>query len=518
MLAPTRAIHPERFQTVVPWHSMSDNDSGAKRVGDATRARIDDLKGGWKLPSSEDLPSIEDEVPNTEPEAEAPPSAMRPVSEPPAPSPVEAKAEKKPPSGRTKHKTEPPPPPPGRTKRKTEPPPPPQPRKKAPTLPPAPPAGRAPELAPIAEMTPPPRMDTTDAPAAEWVESSEPLRSDSLPAILPRQTGVIGDMRYAVRAIRTQSQSKKKIASLRQQLEDEQEARSRKLLEVAEDAVGDQDNDLSIIGRARDSLSGMEEKRSQHSEQSAKAKDAAAALESSNQVERQEQDAKLARLRSERLEVAESLEPLAKQQSRLRKEIAKARHLTEQLEAKVRSHKAALEGLVGQETRAPVEARLASARAEFEASGGELPRLVDELSALEPQISGLEAQRVSVASEIAKLEDASKDAADRLSEKLAAEQARKVVEDRAAVEEADKKQGALLELGEALRERSSDVSDPRLSEAKRHEREMRSIQQQETKIQELLDSIELVPVLRGSLWIILLCVAIGAAAFVALVY
>lgn len=400
-----------------------------RRAGDDTRARIDELAGGWSVPAKAE-------------EAEGAESgrAKRPSVPPPPP-----------PQARTKRPSMPPPVPAAKAK--------PQPKAEAEI-------GHEDETArePRIEMeslradTAEERGDTNDdatmvAPGTAAAVASRHAPTGSVRAIasLPRKRGLGGDVRYVATVLFGIARSKRELVRVEGELAAAGGRRRKRLIELAAQVLTDDDVRHRGVTPARERLAALEEQRARQAGQAAAAdlEASAARREHGDDVKRLEAD--ITAIEAELADIAAKLAPLERDANAARKKATDVQATLERINAKVAMTKASLVRVKGARAdRAAVEAELATLHADRVAVQRDEPKIAAELDALLPRIAELEARRTAAR---ARLDTARTDltaAGERLDERLGVVGAHLKVIERALATTQTARDHALAELGETL--------------------------------------------------------------------
>lgn len=472
--------------------SMSDGPRGkARRLGDATRARINDLKGGWELPD-QGKPTV---IPS-----DNSPRRKGPTSHPP-------------PEGRKKGPTRPPPLPGGSASAAG---PPPLKKRSAPVSMPPPAVVIAEGVDDDATTTLTSRDAPARLPAAPALASENATGTVRLPDSLPRNSGIGGDVAYLFRVWTRSRSCKVELAQIATQIASEKEARNLKLLQKARQAIGDDRNDQTLVGRARADLLKIEERRSVHAGRVAAADEKMAALARHRHDKRNLRVEEAEAMTDEVDAINTSLEPLQTRTSDARKRTTNLRKQLQALDEEIRQQEASLIAVTGPADKAAVHAALASLRAERDTVAADEPMLAAEIDDLEPKISSLISTRSALSDKIVALDQERSVDELRVKEKEDAVKASRTVESRAVDDQASKRQNALLELGEALHSKPEGSSTPRASTLENHELEIGTLERRRLELKELMSGVEYLPMVRGGLWLFLLVALIGAVFFFAL--
>jgi predicted nucleic acid-binding Zn-ribbon protein len=526
---------------------MSDSERDRRRLGDATRQRIDDLADGWSVPgarkaSDDDRDAATEEVEKVPEELLAEASRDDLPVDAPTARPKRTSSPPPPPPARAKRTSSPPPPPPARAKRTSSPPPPPPARSKRSSAPPPPPPPRPPAVV-VDDEPGEIELDRNDDALTEPVERSEAIEvassdDDAIgdddatrfeppgsqagasaasgqlrrPQVLPRRRGPIGDVGYVVRVLFKVTEARRELATVNRQIEAEREAREARLIKVARQAIADGDLELPVVERARDELAELEDARAVRAGASA----AAEAEISTMQRRRSDESAnhldQVQALEGELADIRQRLEPLEKQAQKARNKAADLHDTLEAIDKKIAAARSSLVAVKGSADPAAVEAEIASLRGEREAVAAEEPPLAAELDDLEPQIAALHAAQRESEKAIADIRERETSAEVRVAEEVEAVRARKAVEDRAVAEADRERDGALLRLGEALAvERPPEVTQL-LRPVDEHDLSIATLERRALELSELVGGVDRAAVIRGSLLILAAVAAVVALA------
>ncbi len=488
---------------------MSDSRRGkAGRLGDETRARINDLKGGWELPGdSEGAPEPGESRQDRSDEAMVAPAVARAKrsSKPSRPPPL-------PRAARSKGPTKPPPLPKAREGSPSQPPPI---RKPASTAAPSLPAPAVVGLEGALDDRPTAitNHDAPDALSAASVVTAGGGASGTvrLPDSIPRRSGVVGDIAYLFRVIAKRRSSKIEMAELADKITSLKESRNVQLLEVARHAIGDDRNDQTLVGRARVSLLEIEERRSLHAGRVAAADEKMAALSRHRGDKLKHRITEEERLSKEVDSINASLEPLQTRASNARKRAGDLRKHLQVIDEKIRREEASLVSVEGPADKAAVHASIASLRAERDTVAADEPLMAAEIDDLEPKISSLISTRSALADKIVALDQERELDEVRVKEKEVAVEASRTVENRAVGDQASKRQDALLELGEALHNKPAEATTPRTDAIEKQDLEIGTLERRRLELRELRSSVETFPMVMGAMWLLLFFASIAAA-------
>ncbi len=421
-------------------------DGKSERVGDDTLARIDDLKGGWKLPQ------------------DAPTTSRPPTAPPPVPKTARDET------------TRPLPPPPTPSQ-----PLPPQPK----------------DRAVQEEKAPKPKSNIT--------------AQLQVPDTLPRRAGALGDVAYFIRVMAKKRSVAVELGRIEERLLDRREVRTSKLLDYARHAVGDEAYDQTLVGRARVSLLGIEEKRSVQAGRIASADAKVAALEHQRGASKKQSDDDVAALRLEMASLSGRLQPLIKKAAVARKKTTELHKQLRQLDADLRKKKGSVGGTTDAGEKAGMHAAIASMQAEREVLAEDEPVLATEIGELEPKIAALNAATEELRTRISGLGEEEETDAIRSAEKEAAVKASRVVAERAVSDQSTKQEKELLQLGESLHAHPPDTLDPKATVIAGLDVEVERLERRKVELHGLMQSVEKGPLLRGGLYLALLVLLVGGA-------
>lgn len=478
-------------------------------MGDATRQRVDELADGWKVPKSPGNP------PEKSPDAHTAETARVPKSEPePDPPPTRAK------------RASVPPPPPGssaRAKRDSVPPPTPVPAprsKRSSVPPPAPGSAARAKRDSIPPPAPPPRSaKPITEPSAEPSDDDESERDDPTrieqpgdgprlsggaggqlrrPQVVPRQRGLGGDVRYVFSALFRVTEARRELLIVNDKLETERAGRDQRLIQVARQAIADEEVTLAVVEQARDELGRVGEVRSKRAGVSAAAEAEIVALQRERGDESVDHVEQIKALEGEVADIIKRLEPLEKRAVVARKKATELQLTIDQLDDKIRKAKASLVSVKGPKgDPSAVEAEIASLRAEREAVAREEPPLAAELDELDPQIAALGAAQKEAARSIEDLHRREREAKERVDEMIEAVRARKAVEDRAVAEADRDRDEALKRLGERLSVDRPAVVAARLRPIDEHDLSIATLERRAFELGELVGGVDRAAIVRG---------------------
>jgi chromosome segregation ATPase len=333
-----------------------------------------------------------------------------------------------------------------------------------------------------------------------------------LPDSIPHHGGMAGDIGYLFRVIGRKRADRRELAAIELRMATEKEQRNQKLIELARQAVGDERVDQTVVGRARQRLLDIEEKRSQHAGKIAAAEEKIDILERRRKEESEDIHNQLEHLQQEIKAIDTSLEPLQKRHQRARKEAAKLRRQLEAIDAQMRKLESSVVAVDGPADKAAVQAEIASLKAEREALASEEPEIAAEIDELEPKIASLESSKSELEAKTCELRKDDEAGAVRMQEKIAAIEASKAVEDRAVKEQSSRRQNALLDLGEAIHHDRPDGDDPRIKEVEKHDLVIGTMERRTLELGELMGTVDNSAMVRGALYCVLIAAGLSAIA------
>ncbi|HEY1813052.1 MAG TPA: hypothetical protein VGG74_11965 [Kofleriaceae bacterium] len=526
---------------------MPDDERTRRRLGDATKARIDDLAAGWSVDSEPPpLPAVPDATPTNAPE---PPSRPRTRTQPPPPpGSVERKQlesailetsdtidDDAPPRGEVILATK-------RAPKQTKPPPlPPAVRAKTTSPPPlvvesskAVPKGefddsvaqkntvaRGKGDATSVATSPFERGDPTTVQQDDATSIQRPsevrmatvgtLRSTSA---LRRKRGLVGDVFYVFTALGGVRTARREIADLEDKQRGRQSSRKRYLTTLGRTAVSAERFDHPALGKARDALAGVEDERSKH---------AGAVAASDAELDRVRRDREsstkqhaiaVSEATAELVELAKKLEPLEKEAAVARK---KAEGLADQLRRiakKITDTEALLVSVKGEKMdRAAIQSDIATLKADQKVVQRDEPVIAAELDALEPRMAAIRAQQTDAEKRKADADAAEAEDQRRTTELYEAIGAKRKVVERAAADAEAARDRVLFELGERLYVDRPTSFSAQLAPIDQIDLELGESDRRAMELREILSNVDRMKIARGVAVIVLVLAAV--AAFVA---
>ncbi|HEY3804775.1 MAG TPA: hypothetical protein VGL61_19310 [Kofleriaceae bacterium] len=536
---------------------MPDDERTRRRLGDATKARIDDLAAGWSVDSEPPpLPAVPDATPTNAPEAPGRPRTR--TQPPPPPGSVERKQlesailetsdtidDDAPPRGevilatkRAPKQTKPPPLPPAVRAKTTSPPPP-------PPTPPAPPplvvesskavpkgefddsvaqkntVARGKGDATSVATSPFERGDPTTVQQDDETSVQRPsevrmatvgtLRSTSA---LRRKRGLVGDVFYVFTALGGVRTARRELADLDDKQRGRQSSRKRYLTTLGRTAGSAERFDHPALGKAREALAGVEDERSKH---------AGAVAASDAELDRVRRDREsstklhaiaVSEATAELVELAKKLEPLEKEAAVARK---KAEGLADQLRRiakKIADTEALLVSVKGEKLdRAAIQSDIATLKADQKVVQRDEPMIAAELDALEPRMAAIRAQQTDAEKRKADAEAAEAEDQRRTTELYEAIGAKRKVVERAAADAEAARDRVLFELGERLYVDRPASFSAQLAPIDQIDLELGDSDRRAMELREILSNVDRMKIARGVAVIVVVLAAV--ASFVA---
>lgn len=360
-----------------------------------------------------------------------------------------------------------------------------------------------------------PRGDATILAAAERAVVGA---GGSLPprASFRRQPGWTGDLSYAVTIAFRRGAARRELARRDAALEQARQARTRLLIELGAEAVGQPDLTGRALGEARTTLASLEDDRAR------RAGDAAAADADADAIERNLR-AVIERQREVVVACDAELTALATRLAPLEREVAAVRKRGDALRAtlagqddQLRALEARGEAMRGKSERAGVEAELAALRADRAAVARDEPALAAQLDELSPRIAALEAERDAVRERRAEAEAAVARAEARAADERGAVAAQQKVTARDVDDLARRRDRLLAAVGaEQAVERRPELAATlaRLDDA---DADAAEEQRRAIELREMLATIDRGAVARGAAMVLLAAAALGAVLYLLL--
>ena len=552
---------------------MPDDERTRRRLGDATKARIDDLAAGWSVDAEPSvLPAVPDATPTDAPEAGRP---RRKTQPPPPPGSrarkdleqailetsdtIDEDHDAKPPRGEVilaatrgaKKPTKPPPIPAAAKATASE-----------TALPPLPPLkldrpsdpGRAPtaaassaDLARAATLratptAPPPpvvplkefddssirktniatapfeRGDPTSAGEDDATSIQRPsTRMATVGATvratsaLRRKRGVVGDVVYVFTAVLGVRAARHELVQLDVTHKARQASRKRNLTVLGRTAVSADGFDHPALGKAREALALVEDERSKHAGAVAASDAELERVRRDRETAQKDHATEIAATDAELTELAKKLEPLDKEAAAVRKRADDLADQMRKIGRKITDTEALLASMKSEKMdRAGIQADIASLKADRMAIQRDEPEIAGLLDALEPKIAAIRAQRAEAEKRKAELLTAEADDLRRTTELYEAIGAKRKVVERAAADAEAARDRVLFELGERLYvDRPSNLS-AQLSPIDHIDLELGESDRRGMELREILSNVDRKKLFRGIAVIVLAVGAVGA--------
>lgn len=487
---------------------MTEDDREKRRLGDATRDRIAGLAEGWSVPG-QPAEKKGERAPSESEGAATTPFAKEETFEHAAPTTVAAPppealevlrgAAARASDDEVQKSLTPmratPPPPPG---------------SKRPTMPPPIPA-RKPEERDDATTVEPPSGTAPATPGHVAALRDAPT--------LRRTKGFAGDLRYVFTAWFGVRRARRELVSVDAEITNLRSRRSTRLAELGRAAVADDRFDQTAVRTSRDQLVDLEDLRSRHAGAAAAAEAELDAIERARTSELHRLGGVIEAAEAEIHKLDAELAPLERDAAAARKRANQVKDTLKSIDARMKAAQASLVSVKGpKHDPVAIEAELATLRADRQAVARDEPAIVAELDGLLPRIASLQAARTDAQARITSARTAETDATSRAVEQVAAVQARRRVEDRAAADARSAGDKALIELGERLYADRPDDLTIKLGAVEAQDLELATAQRRGIELRELIASVERGPVARGIVWWVLILLALSAGAFAILRY
>jgi len=488
---------------------MSDSDS-ARKVGDATKLRIDELADGWSVPQRDPT----DEGEQVAPVPERAKRESKPPLSPPG-SPERAKRESKPPL--------PPPGSPERAKRESKPPPPAQ--GKAALPPPVSSASRQPArpmpAAAPASPTPPDSASTPvslgDAksssapPITQQVFRLEAARNAEnvdfrAPATLRRKRGLYGDAVYVKSVLFGVAADRRKLQARHRVVAELRQRRQSALADVAREALA-----LDACAPAeRDRFVEVEEERSRLAGIVAATDAELASAEADGSAELAACEAQVGDIETRVKALGKELAPIDRDLGKWRRRAADLQGKITTLESQITERERALVSATG---GPELEADAAALRADLDDLKSEQPAIAAELARLEPERTRVSSAIDAATRELDEARAAARASTERTAEVIAALQARRTVEARRLAESEAARDSLLITIGEAVAVSRPAGLDERFAVVDELDGELETQGRAVLELEERLSAIDRAKLARGvALWIAVVALVVVATA------
>ena len=498
---------------------VSDDDRQRRRMGDATKDRIADLADGWSVPAqpAETRKKTPSKPPPTPP---PPPPRATPV---PKDAPPRGQAPRAPSDPQEAIATVP--------YEKEEPPP--RPATQEPMDIIAEKASRSSDSEIQRSLTSM-RADVTVVPGREddattieppsslagvLAAPSHVVRAMRESPTLPRTRGVLGDLRYVFTVIGGVRRAKKDLLDVEDQITTLKADRATRLADLGRSAISDDRFDQTAVRSSRDVLSDIEDRRSRHAGAAAAADAELDAIERTREEDVRRAADEIAGAEKEIARLDEELGPLERDAAAARKRAAQVKATLASIDSRITAVKASLVSIKGPAKDAgAIEAELATLRADRQAVARDEPAIARELDGLLPRIASLQAARADALTRITAARNRETDAKGRSTDQVAAVQAKRRVENRAAADARTASERALIELGERLYVERPDDLTIRLGAVDKQDVAIATAQRKAIELRELIGSVEKGAFARGLLYWLVLLGAVAATIVVLLTY
>lgn len=329
---------------------------------------------------------------------------------------------------------------------------------------------------------------------------------------LPRTKGVLGDLRYVFTVLVGVRRARQDLVEIEDEITTLKADRATRLADLGRSAISDDRFDQTAVRSSRDVLADIEDRRSRHAGAAAAADAELDAIEREREAQVRRCADEIAGAEKEIARLDEELGPLERDAAAARKRAAQVKSTLASIDARITAAKASLVSVKGPAKDAgTIEAELATLRADRQAVARDEPAIARELDGLLPRIASLQAARSDAQGRITAARNRETDAKARSADQVAAVQARRRVEDRAAADARTASERALIELGERLYVERPDDLTIRLGAVDKQDVAIATAQRKAIELRELLGSVDKGAFARGLLiWLVLLG-AIGTA-------
>jgi hypothetical protein len=328
---------------------------------------------------------------------------------------------------------------------------------------------------------------------------------------LRRKRGIDGDMRYVFTALFGIRRARRELAAEADKQKSRQSERRRNLTTLGRSAVSADGFDHPALGKSREALSIVEDERSKHA-------GAVAASDSELERVRRERDTThevhtkaIAGAVAELVELAKKLEPLEREAAGSRKRAATLADQLRKTARKIAETEALLVSVKSEKMdRAGIQADIATLKADQKAVQRDEPVIAAELDALEPRIAEIKAKQAEA--ERTKTEHESGEADDqrRTTELFEAIGAKHKVVARAAADAEAARERVLFELGERLYVDRPASLAAQLAPIDRIDLELGESDRRAMELREILSNVDRLKIARGAAVMLLALAAVGA--------
>jgi hypothetical protein len=328
---------------------------------------------------------------------------------------------------------------------------------------------------------------------------------------LPRAKGVLGDLRYVLTVISGVRRAKQDLIEVEDEITTLKADRASRLADLGRSAISDDRFDQTAVRSSRDVLYDIEDRRSRHAGAAAAADAELDAIERAREADVRKAADEIAAAEKDIARLDEELGPLERDAAAARKRAAQVKSTLASIDSRITAAKASLVSVKGpQKDPGAIEAELATLRADRQAVSRDEPAIAAELDGLLPRIASLQAARADAAARITAARNLEIEAKGRSTDQVAAVQARRRVESRAAADAKTASERALIELGERLYVERPDDLTIRLGAVDKQDVAIATAQRKAIELRELIGSVERGALLRGAAYWLLLLAAVTA--------
>ncbi len=337
------------------------------------------------------------------------------------------------------------------------------------------------------------------------------------PAALPRKRGLLGDVKYVFTAFFGVAGARRELAAVEKKISVERASRRDRLTHIAKHALADDSIELRAVAIAREKATRIEEIRSRHAGATAAADAKIERLERNRLDDSETIAAEISDLEAELKEIAERLAPLERTSNAAVKRAADLQVTLAALDEKIVNLEASAAGGKGGRSQRvgargspeAQQAALAAARAERAAVLDEEPEIAAELDDLNPRIANLNAAREDAEKKLAEARERDRDGTVRTDERVAAVRARKAVDERAVADADRALDEVLVALGEKLAMERPRQLGSRLRPVDEHDVSIATLERRALELGELVGGVNRAAIARG---ILVIAVFVGAVA------
>ncbi len=333
------------------------------------------------------------------------------------------------------------------------------------------------------------------------------------PASLPRKRGWFGDVKYVFTALFGVASARRELAEVGRKLDRERAERSEALASMSSALLDDKTCVLPVVVDTRKQLEAIRLRRRQPAAAVTSAAAEIDALEEERSRAKTIAADATAELEAEFSDLRGRLAPLERDGSRVRKKATDLQVAITDVDEKIANQSAAA---ASARDRASAEAALAANRAERSRLVAREPVLAAEMDDFEPKIANLTADRAAVEDKISGLRQGEAEAVVRSREKIEAIRAGMAVEERTLVDADDEAAQLLLDLGESLGgDRPPQLADE-LAPIDEFDLFIATLERRAIELREIVDGVSRAAVARGVGVIVVVLALVGAALWVVL--